>query len=282
MNLVVDKLVEVLSSPPGIGLSTDRLGSRRPAGTGDIPAISISLTLEKRKGAAIARFIRSGDSLAKSTNIIEVRPSPTTFSDDLKSLRIWPLPLKRNPSSTSKVFTGTDVQIRNVTVPASPIEYTITAKPAQKDEFRLDPTRAQIYFGAVQTEGEKLELVHWTVTWRDEILGDRYSGSMAIEIWAGSFTQADDLSRKLQDILKSSRARLREKGFFMLNPLSLGTIENTLRTPPLGSPFPVWKQEIGYVFAFEAEEGGELSGGIPIERINVDMDDQIAESFSVP
>ena len=33
---------------------------------------------------------------------------------------------------------------------------------------------------------------------------------------------------------------------------------------------------------FEAEDGGELSSGIPIKRVDVDMDDFIVEQFSVP
>jgi hypothetical protein len=65
-------------------------------------------------------------------------------------------------------------------------------------------------------------------------------------------------------------------------PASLEPVENIRHDPPVGSPFSVWKQRLGYKFAFEAEEGGELSSGIPIKRIDVDMDEHIVESFSIP
>jgi hypothetical protein len=48
-----------------------------------------------------------------------------------------------------------------------------------------------------------------------------------------------------------------------------------------GSTFPAWKQSLEYKFAFEAEDGGEVSSGIPIKRIDVDMDDYIVEEFSI-
>src|SRR6266545_3373810 len=215
MHLVIDRLVEVIVGAQGISVPAGNLGSRRPSSGSDIPAVSVSLTLETERSPAIGRFIRSGDSLARSSSVIEVKASPDTFSAGLKSLRISPLPLRKNPSST-------------------------------KSEF-----------GAAQTEGEKLELTHWTVTWRDEILADRFIGSMALEIWANSFNQADGIARNLQDVLRSSRALLREKGFLKLHPFSLGPAEHLRIDPPVGSAIPVWKQKLEYRFAFEAEDGGE-------------------------
>ena len=281
MHLVIDRLVEVIAGAGGISAPAGNLGSRRPSSGSDIPAVSVSLTLETEKSPAIGRFIRSGDSLAMSSSVIEVKASPDTFSAGLKSLRISPLPLRKNPSSTKREFAADDLQVRNVTDPANPAPYLMTGNPVRKDEFKLDVARAQIEFGAAQTEGEKLELTHWTVTWRDEILADRFIGSMELEIWANSFNQADGIARNLQDVLRSSRALLREKGFLKLHPFSLGPAEHLQIDPPLGSAIPVWKQKLEYRFAFEAEDGGELSGGVPIKQVNVEMDNQIVETFSI-
>jgi hypothetical protein len=105
---------------------------------------------------------------------------------------------------------------------------------------------------------------------------------VAIEIWANNVNQSRDLSRRLQDKLKSDRSLLRGKGFVDLKPLTLRPAENLAHVPVVGSAFPVWIQMLEYAFTFEAEDGGELSSGIPIKRIDVDMDDFIVEQFSVP
>src|SRR5688572_19717838 len=121
MNVVIDKLVEVLSSPPELVLSSNRLGSKRPSGSNDLPAVAISLSLETGNGVGLGRFVRSGDTIVKSTNVIEVKATPESFDSDLKTLRIWPLPLKKDPSSTKKEFTENDVRVKNVTNLASPV-----------------------------------------------------------------------------------------------------------------------------------------------------------------
>ena len=64
--------------------------------------------------------------------------------------------------------------------------------------------------------------------------------------------------------------------------MSLRPAENVSHVPVVGSAFPVWVQTLEYRFTFESEDGGELSSGIPIKRIDVDMDDFIVEQFSVP
>ena len=103
-----------------------------------------------------------------------------------------------------------------------------------------------------------------------------------MEIWANTTTQSRELARLLQDKLKSGRSLLRTKGFADLKPVALQPAENIMRVPVVGSAFPVWIQTLEYAFTFEAEDGGELSSGIPIKRIDVDMDDFIVEQFSVP
>ena len=281
MNLVIDKLVEVLSVAPDPILPSNRLGTKIPSSGGEIPAVSISLNIHEYKGIGIGNFVRSGDSIVQNTAVVEVRPTSETFSGDLKLLRIEPLPLKKNPSSVKRNFTEQDVQIRNVTDLPHPVDYRMVEEPADKEEYSLDVPRARIIFGKAQTEGEKIEVIHWTVTWRDKILGERYSGSMMFEIWANSFNEADEISRRLQTKLKKNPDVLRQKGFLKLQPASLEHTRNTLLDPPIGSTFSVWQQNLGYKFTFEAEEGGELSSGVPIKRIDVDMDDNLNESFSV-
>lgn len=262
-------------------MSAERLGPRKPAASIEVPAIVLQITTQTAKGAGLGRFIRAGDSIVRTTNTVVVEATIDTFSPGLKSLRISPLPLKKNPSSTTAKFTGDDLQVKNVTDLASPIDYTLVEQPIGKTQYKLNRATAEIIFGSAQSPGEKLEVTHWTVTWRDEILGDKYSGSIGMEVWGDSFNLVRDLSRRLQDKLQADRALLRTKGFQSLLPLSLGPVENVLQAAAIGSAFPAWRQALEYRFAFEAEDGGELSSGIPIKRIDVDMDDFIVEEFSV-
>ena len=281
MYVVIDRLVETLASGGNAILSADRLGSKKPAASIDVPAIVLEAGFHTAKGAGLGRFVRAGESVVSMTSIVEVEATEDTFSSTLTSLRISPLPLKKNPSSTTTNFSGSDVQIRNVTNLSNPINYTFAEQPATRSEFKINRATAEIIFGGPQTAGEKLEVTHWTVTWRDEILGDKYSGNISIEVWENSFNLVRALSRKLQDKLQTDRALLRAKGFQSLQPLSLGTIENVLQAVTAGSAFAAWRQKLEYKFAFEAEDGGELSSGVPIKRIDVEMDDFIVEEFSV-
>jgi hypothetical protein len=281
MYIVVDRLVEALASGGNAILSADRLGSRKPAAGIDVPAIVVEVNFQTAKGAGLGRFVRAGESIVSATSIIEVEATVDTFSPSLKSLRISPLPLKRNPSSTTQNFSAADIQIRNVTDLSNPIDYTFVEQPTSRTEYKLNRATAEIVFGSPQIAGEKLEVSHWTVTWRDEILGDKYSGSISIEVWENSFNLARALSRRLQDKLQTDRTLLRTKGFQSLQPLTLGPIENVSQPVTVGSAFSAWKQKLEYRFAFEAEDGGELSSGIPIKRIDVEMDDFIVEEFSV-
>ena len=281
MYVVIDKLVEALASGGNAILVADRLGSRKPAAAIDVPAIVLEVICQTAKGAGLGRFVRAGESIVPTTSIVEVEASVDTFSPSLKSLRISPLPWKKNPSSTTTNFSASDIQIRNVTDLANPVDYTFAEQPTSKTEFKVNRATAEIIFGNPQIPDEKLEVTHWTVTWRDEILGDKYSGNISIEVWENSFNLARDLSRRLQDKLKTDRALLRDKGFQSLQPLSLGAIENVSQVTTVGSAFSAWKQKLEYRFAFEAEDGGELSSGVPIKRIDVDMDDFIVEEFSV-
>lgn len=281
MNLVIDKMSEVLSTAPGAVLVGSNLGRRRPSGSADVPAVVISLRLDDTGKSGLARFVRAGDAPARSGRVVEVQASADTFSADLRRLRISPLPLRRNPSSTAQGFTANDLQVRNVADISRPVEYRMEGEPAARDAFRVDVKRAEIVFGAPQTLGEILEVTHWTVAWRDEILGERFRGEMTFELWANGFSELDGMARRLHSKLSSDRAALRQKGFLQVAPAALEPIENLVHTPPVGSAFSVWRQKLQYTFAFETEEGGELSSGLPIKRIDVVIEEQFVESFNV-
>lgn len=282
MNTVIDKLVEVLAATPEPVLSQNSMGAKEPSSSVDVPAIVMSLIISSYKCNGIGRFIRSGDSIVKNDAIIEIKSSTENLSADLKSLRLTPLPLKKNPSSLEKDYSQDDISVRNVTDPNHPVNYSMTDRPTQKDEYRLDAQNAQIIFGKPQKEGDILEVIHWTITWRDEILGKRYSGLMNLEIWANSFNETDEIARRLQNKLSSKRISLKDKGFSNFQPASLEPVKSILHSTPSGSPFSVWRQKLVYKFTFEAEEGGEISSGIPIKQINVNIDDSLLESYSIP
>jgi hypothetical protein len=292
MTMVVDRLVHVLATFPEPVLPSSAMGTRRPSNGSQVPAVVISLAIDSAKGHGIGRFVRSGNAVVRSSAVIEVQPTPQTFSSDLRTLRIWPLPLKKDPSSVERTFSENDLQITNLTDAAHPIVYRMTDAPAQRDEYRLDVPQALVRFGQAQTLGERLELVHWTVAWRDEIPVYRYHGTATLETWANSDEQVDELGRKLQVRLGSEPELLQQEGFLALAPVRLEPAEHVIHDPPVGSPFAVWRQRAAYRFSFEGEEPVEVSSGVPIKRIDVavpdgavrdgDVDAHVQELFSVP
>jgi hypothetical protein len=116
---------------------------------------------------------------------------------------------------------------------------------------------------------------------KGEVLEETYKGFLMLEVWANNFDSVHEISEKLQNKLKSNPALLKQKGFLKLQPARLEPVENVLHHPPVGSPFPVWKQPLSYRFVFESEEGREVSSGL-IKRIDVAMGQHPQESFSVP
>lgn len=282
MNIVIDRFGQVLASPPDTVLPINNIGVKRPDNSSEMPVISISLRVDDEKGLGHSRFVREGNSIVKFTALVPVDSSGEAFYPGLRTLAISPLPLKKNPEAVSTDFNEEDVQIRNITNPNRPIQYRMVENPTEIDEFRLEVPTAQIFFGQAQKEGDQLEIIHFTVTWRDQILGERYNGLLITELWTKDFGEADQICRKVQQKLRVNSELLRQKGYLKLSLASLDLVEHVLHTPPVGSSFLAFKQRLEYRFCFEAQEGGELSSGDIIKRIDVDVDDYLKEIFSVP
>jgi hypothetical protein len=282
LNIIVDRIVEYLSMPPEPLSSLVGIGTVQPSTDGSLPAIVTSLTLQNDRNGYVGHFSGSGFKIVQNTATVEVGSCGETIEDDLRSLLIWPLPLKKNPSSVEEGFTARDVRVRNVTDADRPVDYRMVDGPAEAEEYTVDVSEARIIFGMAQRKGEKIEVTHWTVAWRADLHAEQYGGTIRFEVWAGNPGQADDLSRRLQDKLTADRPALRQKGFLTLGPAGLGAIEHNLHTPPVGSPFAVWRQNLDYRFIFETSDGAELSSGTRIRRIDVDMNRGLGESLVVP
>lgn len=266
---VIDSMVQLLSAAPDPLLDAARMGDRTPSSAGDVPAIAMSVVVESTRGNGLGSFRKEGHQLTRNTAIVTVQAGPNTFSADLKTLQL-PQPL-RNPD---------DVQVTRVTGPGQPVSYSRTNSPAGVQEFRVDPLRAQVIFGAPQPAGEKLQVTSWTLVFRDDITGERSNGAITLEVWGGSLAEASALSRKLQAKLVDLNG-LRQRGFGILRPAELSATENVAYQPAVGSAFPVWKQRLTYKFHFDLEQGGEASSGGPIRKINLDLEAQ-QEAFSTP
>lgn len=272
MNSIVAGMVGFLSGTPDPLLAAARLGDRLPSSSGDVPAVAMSLAVESTRGTGMGRFRKEGHQLVRNTAIVQVQASPSTFSVDLKTLQLAPLPL-RNPN---------DLQVVRVTGPNQPVTYKAVDRPAAVDQFQVDALRARLIFGAPQPAGGQLGVAHWTVDFRDDITGGRCQGTITFEIWGGSATETSALAQQLQTKLATEEAGLRQHGFASLAPATLEAAENVAYQPATGSTFPVWKQRLAYRFHFDLEQGGEASSGGPIQRIKVNVDDAVIESFSTP
>jgi hypothetical protein len=193
MNAVATGLAEVLSRAPEPVLSSGSIGSRRPSTGGEMPAIAVSLTVERVESLGLGRLIRSWDQLPDGNSV------------------------------------------------------------------------------------------------REETRGDRYEGLVALEVWAGSFAQARGLSQSIEARLGRERGLLREKGFAALQPAGLDAAENITHQAGVNAAFPAWKQRVAYRFVFETREGGDITSGGIIERVDVDVSErrdaelvEPLETFDVP
>lgn len=278
LSFALDKLAELLASAPDPVLNRERVGMRKPSGSGDLPMVVITLRIDSQ-GHGIGNFIREGNVLAESTRIVQVQPSPDSFNENLTALRLSPLPFRRNPAATEPQLTELDVGVENVTV--QPERYRLAVQPTEKDEYCVDVARALILFGRPQTPGDNLRIVHWTTTWRDDISGWRYKGTAVLEIWSSSPDEATRILRALTNKLAADRTVLRQKSFLELKPLLLEPMELISQELPHGASLPAWKQKLEYRFTVELERGGEISSGAPIRRIDVEMDDQLVERFAI-
>ena len=115
---------------------------------------------------------------------------------------------------------------------------------------------------------------------REDVLGERFAGTLDVTVWAADATQVDGLSRAAARKLRGARQALRDRGFATLRPVALGTIER-LAPPPAGAPFTPWLQRLAYRFDFELVESGVVPGGGVIRRIDVETAEP-SEPFSVP
>lgn len=282
MYAIVDNFAQLVATPPDPVVSASRVGARKPSTPGDLPAMVISLTIDDQRTTGLGRAMRSGELVTRTSAIVPVSATPDTFSADLRHLRLAPLPLRKNPASIDRGFTADDVQVTNVTDAAHPAAYRFARQPTQPQEFAIDAGQARLTFGGSQTSGNKLEVVHWTVTWRDDIEGAAYRGLMNVDVWASSLGGVTTASQKLQDRLISQHALLRQLGFSKLQAAGLLAAEHVLHTPPDGSPFQVWRQPLTYRFAFEIERPAHDSSAGPIRRIDVDIDGDLDESLHIP
>jgi hypothetical protein len=199
----------------------------------------------------------------------------------LRTLRLAALPIRKNPASGTLAFSKDDANVTRITGPDQPVVYSYSDRPSRVDEFRVDQIGGRVIFGAPQPGGEKLQVVYWTINFRDDVTGGQYNGLITLEVWGGNTNDASAVARKLQSKL-ANRPGLRQSGFSALLPAGINAAENVSYQPASGSAFPVWKQKLTYKFHFDSEQGGETSAGGPILKINVDIDRTLEEKFSTP
>lgn len=281
MQIVVDNVAAMLSLPPDPVLPAANIGVKKPATLADIPAICLGLELDGLEHSGIGRLVRSGEAVVKNTALVVVSENSEIFSPDLLSLRLSPVPLRKNPSSSQMGLNAYEVQVTNISDPAQPLSYQLVLMPIRAEEYALDPRRARLVFGRPLTKGDTLEVTHWTVSWRDDILLFRCQGQLSLEIWGLNYAEVNSISHKLQTKLAASPGLWRRQGFLRVCPSRFEPAENSMHVPTSGSSFSVWKQRLTYGFAFEAEEGAELSSGLPIKKVLVDMDQELPEKFTV-
>ncbi len=280
MYAVVDRLVDLLGQPAPV-LAPFRIGTRRPALTGDLPAIACTVAVTSIVGRGIGRFIGSKHLPLRMTKRISVGASgDAAFSADRRTLRLEP-PIRRNPTRTARELTGRDLAVVNATDEANAIAYTMVPAPTAASEYRIDLVAATVVFGAPQREGDTLDVTYWTMEWHDPTESDLMRGTVALELWTGDSASIATLSRGVQDRL-GLRVAPRELGFTRLEPERLEPASGGAFPSYSGGTFTAWTQRLEYGFTFEEGVGGAASDGGIIRRMDATLNGHIAESLTIP
>jgi hypothetical protein len=202
-----------------------------------------------------------------------VQPAADGFSADLRTLEL-PVPVRRAPLGAGEG----DVAIANLTS-GTTVVYSAVNQPGTAAEFRLDFARARVVFGAAQQAGDRLEVSHWTVSFREPLRAELLRGTLRLELWTSSATQAITLLTRLQD--RCAAATTRTYGFIRLDAQTVEPAESLQQSSGVGGAFSAWRQCLEYAFAHEYVGGGEDSGGAAIRRIDVTMDDVLPDRLTI-
>jgi hypothetical protein len=282
MYAIVERFAQLVATPPDPVIAASRVGAHTPATQGDLPTIVVSLAIDDQRTTGLGRVTRSGEMITRHSAIVPVQEGPETFSPDLRRLRLSPLPIRKNPASTSRQFSADDLAITNVSDATHPIAYQYLEQPAGPHDYAIDPVHALVNFGGAQTAADTLHVVHWTVTWRDDIEGAAYRGLLNADLWGASIGDVTTLSQKRQDRLVSPRTLMRQLGFSRLQSAGLTAAAQLLHAPSAGSPFPCWRLPLAYRFAFELEWPAEDSSAGPITRIDVNFTGAVHDTLAIP
>lgn len=120
-----------------------------------------------------------------------------------------------------------------------------------------------------------------TAVWREAVRAERARGVLRLEVWGNG-------PAELRALVAAAHARLtdqaaaRARGFLRLAPAHVAPAEQVRHEPAVGAPFPAWRQEVGYRFAFERLAGGAVSGGGVIRRVGVAIGGAAEDSLTVP
>ncbi|MGQ0643059.1 MAG: hypothetical protein ACT4P6_20120 [Gemmatimonadaceae bacterium] len=268
-------LAALLAAPPDPVLPTSRVVGLRPALAADLPSLAVGVTLADPSAGSPARFLREGDQIVRRRLQLVVQAEVDGFSADLRFLDLTP-PVRRAPAVN--IEEG-DVVIANLTTPSTPVPYRVVERPTSAEEYRVDFARARVVFGAPQQAGDRLEVNHWTVAWREPLRAELQRGALHLELWTSSAGQATTLAARLQD--RCAAPGSRTYGFIRLDAQAVEPAESLQHSSGVAGAFVAWRQRLAYAFAHEFIAGGEDSGGAAIRRIDVTMDDVLPDSLTI-
>jgi hypothetical protein len=256
MRTVVARLAALLADPAPV-ISAGRVTTREPALSSDLPWASVDFALNAPAAVGLGRIGREGKQLVRSTAVVTVGNDPHFRAEG----QVWRIPevLAFDPSG------------RGVEVTAGGTPLTQAAEPQGADQFRLDPVRREIRFGAPQLEGRVLEIGYPTLAFSEDIRFERHTGLLGLTLWAADPVQLDALSDAAFARLTSDRAAAFARGFLRFIPSSLtpGSLQHF--EPVAASPFGAWRQRAEFGFTFEAEAGGEALSNGRIRQITTEL-----------
>lgn len=268
--VVVDALAEHLRAELGQGIT---VGDARPAGSGDLPAVTLSV--EDATGALagvgrVPRGTRQGALLVQAVvdladPVLEIGTETVTLlSEDRRELTLPQGQLVRADGTDDPPFGPSDL---TVTGPDGPL--TVVAGDPAAGQVRPDPVAGILRFGEPLSASGDLVADYHVGRW--DVRTVRFSGRLAVGVAAADADALAALARRVASALDASVT-----GFASIAPTSWG---------PAGSvsaPEDSVAQTLGFRFDFELEEPSLQSGGGLIRTIAVaSHNDEVTEEFAV-
>lgn len=243
------------------------LGAALPGSALELPAVVLSVSDVRQALTGLGRQpVLSRKGALQVEPSVDLAQPALVFGDetvDLLSADRRTLQAPHSPwvrkDGTPPPLTAADIRVH-----LGATALTLVGTPPAAGQFRADPVRGQLTFGAPLPTSGRLSLLYFIGEW--ESRATRYEGVLAVDVFATSATNVDTLSRAVLQALQPDRA-CPIAGFGPLSSASYGVIAPS----GVAGDGVARTRNMTFSFDYEYQEAVITTGGGPISDVSVDI-----------